>query len=71
MMRELRREETGDRRVRLVVNQENSYTVVIEVRRSQGIWEDISLVADRDLPLHTVSLCYTKNIRQAWSAWER
>ena len=57
-MRELRREEIGDRRVRLLVNQENRYTVTIEVRGPQGRWEDISLRADQDLALHTASLCY-------------
>ncbi len=57
-MRELRREDIGDRRVRLLVNQEHRYTVTIEVRGPQGTWEDISLVTDRDLALHTASLCY-------------
>ncbi len=57
-MRELRREEIGDRQVRLMVNQEHRYTVTIEVRGPQGTWEDISLVADSDLPLHAASLCY-------------
>jgi hypothetical protein len=45
-MRELRREQIGDRRVRLVVDKENRYTVTIEVRGPQGTWEDISLIAD-------------------------
>jgi hypothetical protein len=57
-MRELRSEVVGDRRVRLLANQENCYTVLIEVRGPHGTWEDISLVADRDLTLHTASLCY-------------
>ena len=57
-MRELRREEIGARRVRLVVDGENRYSVRIEVRGPQGEWEDISLIADRDLALHTTSLCY-------------
>jgi hypothetical protein len=57
-MRELRREESGARRVSLLVNQEQWYTVTVEVRGPQGTWEDISLVADRDLALHTASLCY-------------
>ena len=57
-MRELRREEIGNRRVRLLVNQENRCTVTIEVRGPQGTWEDISIVADRDLAMHTASLCY-------------
>jgi hypothetical protein len=29
-----------------------------EVCGPQGAWEDISLVADQDLALHTASLCY-------------
>jgi hypothetical protein len=57
-MRELRREEIGDRRVRLLVDQRHHYTVLIEVRGPQGRWEDTSMVADRDLTLHTASLCY-------------
>lgn len=57
-MRELRREEIGDRRVRLLVNQEHRYTVTIEVRGPHGSWDDVSMVADRDLVLHTASLCY-------------
>ena len=57
-MRELRREDIGDRRVRLLVSQDGRSTVTIAVRRPVGAWEDISLVADRDLALHTASLCY-------------
>jgi hypothetical protein len=57
-MRELRCEEIGNRRVRLLVDQENRYTVTIELRGPHEAWEDISLVADRDLALHTASLCY-------------
>ena len=52
-MRELRREEIGDRRVRLLANQENRYTVTIEVRGPPGRWADISLRAHQDLALHT------------------
>ncbi len=57
-MRELQRAVVGDRRVRLLANQDGRYTVTIEVRGPQGTWEAISLVADQDLPLHTASLCY-------------
>ena len=57
-MRELRSEVVGDWRVRLLVNQEGRYTVTIEVLGPQGGWEDISLVADQNLSLHTASLCY-------------
>jgi hypothetical protein len=57
-MRELRSEVTGDRRVRLLANHDGDYTVMIEVRGPQGMWEDRSLAADRNLNLHTASLCY-------------
>ena len=57
-MRELHREDIGDRRVRLLARQDGRYPVTIEVRGPQGIWDDISFVADRDLALHTASLCY-------------
>ena len=57
-MRELHREEIGDRRVRLLAGQDGRYMVTIEVRGPRGAWEDISMIADRDLALHTASLCY-------------
>ena len=57
-MRELHRETIGNRRVRLLASQAGRYTVTIEVRGPQGTWDDISFVADRDLALHTASLCY-------------
>ena len=57
-MRELHSEIVGDRRVRLLARQDGRYAVTIEVRGPQDAWEDISLVADQDLPLHTASLCY-------------
>ena len=57
-MRELCSEVIGDRRVRLLVSQEGRYTVTIEVMGPQGAWVDISMVDDRDLDLHTTSLCY-------------
>ncbi|HJZ48677.1 MAG TPA: hypothetical protein VKE41_15980 [Roseiflexaceae bacterium] len=57
-MRELRSEVVGDRRVRLLVNQEGRYTVTIEVLGPHGAWEDSSFVADQNLSLHTASLCY-------------
>ena len=57
-MRELCSEVISNRRVRLLVNPEGRYTVTIEVCGPEGTWEDISLVADRDLTLHTASLCY-------------
>jgi len=57
-MRELQRETIGDRRVRLLASQDGRYTVTIEVRGPQGAWADSSFVADRDLVLHTASVCY-------------
>ena len=63
-MRELHRETIGDRRVRLLAGQEGRSTVTIEMRGPQGRWEDISLVADRDLALHTASLCYRLRLRE-------
>ena len=57
-MRELHRETIGDRWVRLLASQDGRYTVTIEMRGPQGRWDDISFVADRDLVLHTASLCY-------------
>jgi hypothetical protein len=57
-MRELHSEVVGDRHVRLLVNQNGRYGVTLEVRGPEGTWEDISLAADQDLPLHTASLCY-------------
>ena len=44
--------------MRLLAGQEGRSTVTIEMRGPQGRWEDISLVADRDLALHTASRCY-------------
>jgi hypothetical protein len=55
-MRELRSEVAGERRVRLLVDQDGRYTVVIEVWA--GAWEDISPRSDQGLALHTASLCY-------------
>jgi len=63
-MRELHRETIGDRRVRLLASQDGRYTVTIEVRGPHGTWEDISLVADRDLALHTASLCYRLRVTE-------
>ena len=57
-MREVRSDVVRDRRVRLRANQAGRDTVTSEVRGPQGRWEDISLVADQDLDLHTASLCY-------------
>jgi hypothetical protein len=56
-MQELHSQVIGDRRVRLVAQTGDYYAVTIEVRGPAG-WADISLRADRDLALHTASLCY-------------
>ena len=63
-MRELQRETISNRRVRLLASPDGRYTVTIEVRGPHGRWEDISLVADRDLALHTASLCYRLRLRE-------
>jgi hypothetical protein len=63
-MREVRSDVVGDRRVRLLANQAGRYTVTIEVRGPQGAWEDISLMADQDLDLHTASLCYRLHLTE-------
>jgi hypothetical protein len=56
-MREIQSEVIGDRRVRLVADQNGRYAVTIEVWGPEG-WEDISLRTDRHLGLHAASLCY-------------
>jgi hypothetical protein len=56
-MRELQAGVIGDRRVRLVVDGNGRYGVIIEVWGPDG-WADISLHTDRDLDLHSASLCY-------------
>jgi hypothetical protein len=57
-MRELRSEEIGDRRVALIETETERYSVTIAVRGPHGTWEDISLQSDRNLSLHSASLCY-------------
>jgi len=57
-MRELRSEEIGDRRVALIASGDEQYSVTVAVRGLHGIWNDISLDSDRNLGLHTASLCY-------------
>ena len=56
-MRELEREEIGDRRVRLIAQSADYYAVTIEVRGPAG-WADISLRADQDLAFDVVSQRY-------------
>ena len=73
-MRELRSDVVSNRRVRLLAGQGGRYTVTIEAIGPDGAWEDISLVADRDLDLHTASLCYRLRLTEqhiraiAWGA---
>src|SRR6266496_4816929 len=55
---ELRSEEIGNRRVALVENGTERYSVTIAVRGPHGTWEDISLKSDQNLGLHTAGLCY-------------
>jgi hypothetical protein len=64
-MRELHSELVGERRIRLLANQDGRYAVTIEVCGPQGAWEDISLVSDQDLPLHTASLCYRLRLTES------
>ena len=72
-MRELQTDVVADRRVRLVAHPGGRYAVTIEVWGPEG-WEDISLLSDQDLDLHTASLCYrlrrTEQLARA-VAWEQ
>jgi hypothetical protein len=70
-MRELRSEIAGQRRVRLVVEQDGHYRVTIEVW--VGAWEDISLASDQGLDLHSASLCYRLRLTEQQArpvAWD-
>ena len=72
-MRELRSEVSGERRVRLLGMQDGRYTVVIEARGPGDTWQDISLAADRELTLHSASLCYRLRLVEQETraiAWE-
>ena len=62
-MRELRREEIGNRRVRLLASQAGRYTVMIEVRGPAG-WEDISLRADQYLAFDVASRRYRLRVAE-------
>jgi hypothetical protein len=57
-MRELRSEQIGNRRVRLLAEQDGRYAVTLELRGPHGSWQDASIATDRHLGLHTASLCY-------------
>jgi len=72
-MRELQCGDIGNRRVRLLVGPDGRSTVTIAVRGPQGTWDDSSFVADRDLALHTASLCYRLRLTEQETraiAWE-
>jgi hypothetical protein len=65
-MQELRSEEIGDRRVGLVAQGDNYYTVTIAVRGPLA-WEDISLRADRDLAFDVASRRYRQRVAEQQS----
>jgi hypothetical protein len=53
--------------------QDGRYAVAVEVRGRADVWEDISLVADQNLTLHTASLCYRLRLVEQGTrviAWE-
>jgi hypothetical protein len=62
-MRELQREEIGDRRVRLIAQSGDYYAVTIEVRGPPG-WADISLRADQDLAFDVASRRYRLRVAE-------
>ena len=62
-MRELQREEISDRRVRLMAQSSDYYSVTIEVRGPAG-WTDISLRADQDLAFDVASRRYRLRVAE-------
>jgi hypothetical protein len=60
-MRTLRTEVVGDRRISLVEDTDQRYTITIEVRGPQE-WEDISLRADRNLGFAVANGRYRKRL---------
>jgi len=62
-MEELRSEEIGDRRVCLLAQTGDYYTVTIAVRGPAG-WEDISLRADQDLAFDVASRRYRQRVAE-------
>jgi hypothetical protein len=60
-MRMLRTEVVGDRRVSLVEETDQRYTVTIEVRGPQQ-WEDISLRADQNLGFAVANRRYRQRL---------
>jgi hypothetical protein len=61
-MRVVRTKRVGDRRVRLVVQADGVYTVVLEVLGPFGFWEDISLLADQYLLAHEADARYQQRL---------
>ena len=61
-MDEIRSEVIGNRRVSLIAQFGDYYTVTIEVRGPQA-WEDISLRADRNLIFDVASRRYRQRVR--------
>jgi hypothetical protein len=61
-MRVVQMKRIGDRRVRLIVQPNEVYAVVIEVRGPKGFWEDISLRADEYLLAHQADARYQQRI---------
>jgi hypothetical protein len=63
VMKEMRSDIIGDRRVRLVAQTGDYYAVTIEVRGPGG-WEDISLRADQDLAFDVASRRYRQRLAE-------
>jgi hypothetical protein len=68
-MRELRSAEIADRRVLLVVDEDGHYTVTIEVWTEAG-WQDISLLADRHLPLREATARFDRRLAEHEGRYE-
>jgi hypothetical protein len=62
-MQELHSAIIGDRRVAMVAQAGDYYTVTIEVRGPMG-WEDISLRADQDLAFDVASRRYRLRVAE-------
>ena len=63
-MRVIQTERVGNRRVRLVVQANGAYAVVLEVLGPVGFWEDISLRADQFLLAHEADARYQQRLRE-------
>ena len=62
-MKELHSATIGDRRVRLIAESGDYYTITIEVRGPAG-WADISLRADQDLVFDVASRRYRLRVAE-------